>query len=107
VTGAIALAWSEFSAATAAQLHWAFTYAHAGRRSTLIPPLLDAWAAYPVSETRHLDSQPPSTEPTFYPVTKTLLSPLSQKSSNINRLRSAYLNCVYHPYVPFSMATLN
>jgi hypothetical protein len=37
------------------------------------PPLLDACAAYRVSETRH-DSQPTSTEPTFYPVTKTLLS---------------------------------
>ena len=36
--------------------------------------MLDAWAAYHVSETRHLDSQPTSTEPTFYPVTKTLLS---------------------------------
>jgi hypothetical protein len=66
VTGAITLAWSEFPAATAAQLRWAFTYAHAGRRSTVTPPLLDAWAAYPVSETRHLDSQPTSTEPTCY-----------------------------------------
>ena len=73
MTGAIALAWSEFPAATAAQLRWAFTYAHAGRRSTVTPPLLDACAAYHVSETRH-DSQPTSTEPTFYPVTKTLLS---------------------------------
>lgn len=73
MTGAIALAWSEFPAATAAQLRWAFTYAHAGRRSTVTPPLLDAWAAYHVSETRH-DSQPTSTEPMFYPVTKTLLS---------------------------------
>ena len=36
--GAIALAWSEFPAATAAQLRWAFTYAHAGRRSTVTPP---------------------------------------------------------------------
>src|SRR6202035_4982917 len=52
VTGAIALAWSEFPAATAAQLRWAFTYAHAGRRSTVTHPLLDAWAAYHVSETR-------------------------------------------------------
>ena len=74
MTGAIALAWSEFPAATAAQLRWAFTYAHGGRRSTVTPPLLDAWAAYHVSETRHLDSQPTSTEPTFCPVTKTLLS---------------------------------
>ena len=70
MTGAIALAWSEFPAATAAQLRWAFTRAHAERRSTVTPPLLDAWAAYDVSETRH-DSQPTSTESTFYPVTKT------------------------------------
>ena len=28
--------------------------------------MLDAWAAYDVSETRHLDSQPTSTEPTCY-----------------------------------------
>ena len=40
MTGAIALAWSEFPAATAAQLRWAFTYAHGGRRSTVTPPLL-------------------------------------------------------------------
>ena len=64
MTGVIALAWSEFPAATAAQLRWAFTYAHAGRRSTVTPPLLDAWAAYHVSETRDLDLQSTSTEPT-------------------------------------------
>src|SRR4029077_339292 len=28
---------------------------HTGRRSTVTPPLLDAWAAYHLSETRHLD----------------------------------------------------
>ncbi len=53
VTGAIALAWSEFPAATAAQLRWAFTHAHAGGRSTVTPPLLDAWAAYQVLLTTH------------------------------------------------------
>ena len=63
VMGAIALAWSEFPAATAAQLRWAFTYAHAGRRSTVRPTM-----------SAKRDSQPTSTEPTFYPVTKTLLS---------------------------------
>ena len=31
-----------------AQLRWAFMYAHAGRRSTVTHPLLDAWAAYQV-----------------------------------------------------------
>jgi hypothetical protein len=72
VTGAIALVWSQFPSASGAELRLAFMHAQAGR-STVTPPLLDAWAAYHVSETRH-DSQPTSTEPTFYPVTKTLLS---------------------------------
>src|SRR3984893_3660569 len=45
VTGAIALVWSELPAATGAQLRWAFMHAHTGR-STVTPPLLDAWAAY-------------------------------------------------------------
>jgi subtilisin family serine protease len=53
VTGAIALAWSEFPGATAAQLRWAFLHAHAGGRSTVTPPLLDAWAAYQVLLTTH------------------------------------------------------
>jgi subtilisin family serine protease len=53
VTGAIALAWSEFPAATAAQLRWAFMCAHAGGRSTVTPPLLNAWAAYQVLSTTH------------------------------------------------------
>jgi subtilisin family serine protease len=48
VTGAIALAWSEFPTATAAELRLAFLDAHAGGRSTVTPPLLDAWAAYQV-----------------------------------------------------------
>jgi subtilisin family serine protease len=53
VTGAIALAWSEFPAATAAELRWAFMHAHSGGRSTVTPPLLDAWAAYQVLSTTH------------------------------------------------------
>ena len=53
VTGAIALAWSEFPAATAAQLRLAFTHAHAAERSTVTPPLLDAWAAYQHVLTTH------------------------------------------------------
>ena len=53
VTGAIALAWSAFPAATAAQLRLAFMHAHAGGRSTVTPPLLDAWAAYQVLLTTH------------------------------------------------------
>ncbi|HEX6719210.1 MAG TPA: S8 family serine peptidase [Pyrinomonadaceae bacterium] len=46
VTGAIALLWSEFPTATAAQVKFAMTQAHAPRRTTVVPPLLDAWAAY-------------------------------------------------------------
>jgi subtilisin family serine protease len=46
VTGAIALLWSAFPAATAAQIRWAITQASAPRRTTVVPPLLDAWAAY-------------------------------------------------------------
>jgi subtilisin family serine protease len=46
VTGAIALLWSEFPAATAAEVKAAVTQAIAGRRATVTPPLMDAWAAY-------------------------------------------------------------
>jgi subtilisin family serine protease len=45
-TGAIALLWSEFPAATAAEVRAAVTQGVAGRRSTVTPPLLNAWAAY-------------------------------------------------------------
>jgi subtilisin family serine protease len=45
VTGAIALLWSEFPSARASQIRLALT--RASRRSrTIVPPLLDAWAAY-------------------------------------------------------------
>ena len=46
VTGAIALAWSEFPAATAAQIRLAVAQAHGLRRATVVPPLLNAWAIY-------------------------------------------------------------
>jgi subtilisin family serine protease len=46
VTGAIALLWSEFPAASAAEVKTAVTRAIAGRRTTVTPPLLNAWAAY-------------------------------------------------------------
>lgn len=45
VTGAIALLYSAFPKATAAQIKLAVTQAFASRR-TIVPPLLDAWAAY-------------------------------------------------------------
>ena len=46
VTGAIALWWSLFPDATAAQLKLAVTQADFARRRSLVPPLLDAWAAH-------------------------------------------------------------
>lgn len=46
VTGAIALLWSQFPTATAADVKAAITQASAQRRTTIVPPLLDAWAAY-------------------------------------------------------------
>jgi subtilisin family serine protease len=46
VTGAIALLWSVFPTATAAQVKFAVTQAYAARRTTVAPPLLNAWAAY-------------------------------------------------------------
>jgi len=45
VTGAIALLWSVFPALWPAHLRAAVVHA-AGRRRTIVPPLLDAWAAY-------------------------------------------------------------
>ncbi|MGH7801533.1 MAG: S8 family serine peptidase [Thermodesulfobacteriota bacterium] len=48
VTGAIALVWSAFSAATAAEVKFAVTQAYAPRRTTVVPPLLNAWTAYQV-----------------------------------------------------------
>ena len=46
VTGTIALLWSEFPAATAAQVKLAVTQASTPRRASVVPPLLDAAAAY-------------------------------------------------------------
>ncbi|MGH6838356.1 MAG: S8 family serine peptidase [Methylocella sp.] len=46
VSGAIALVWSEFLAATATEVKLAITHSNGRRRATVTPPLLDAWAAY-------------------------------------------------------------
>ena len=46
VTGAVALLWSEFPGATAAEVRSAVTQGGASRRSTIVPPLLNAWASY-------------------------------------------------------------
>lgn len=46
VTGAIALLWSLFPSATAAEIKLTITRSIGLRRTTVVPPLLDAWAAY-------------------------------------------------------------
>ena len=46
VTGALAPLWSEFPTATAAQIKLAATRPHTLRRTTVVPPLLNAWASY-------------------------------------------------------------
>jgi len=46
VTGAITLLWSEFPTATAAEVKYAITHAYTPRRTTVVPPLLDAWATF-------------------------------------------------------------
>jgi subtilisin family serine protease len=46
VTGAIALLRSEFLTATAAEVRFVVTQAYAPGRTTVVPPLLNAWAAY-------------------------------------------------------------
>lgn len=46
VTGALALLWSEFPSATATSLKSALIEAGGARRNTIVPPILDASAAY-------------------------------------------------------------
>ncbi len=48
VTGTIALLWSEFPKASAAELRFALGLSAHGRKSTIVPPLLNAWNAYTV-----------------------------------------------------------
>lgn len=53
VTGAIALLWSEFPAATTAEVRFVVTQTYPQRRTTVVPPLLDAWAAYQLLVAAH------------------------------------------------------
>ena len=46
VTGAVALLWSEFPAAKAAEVKLALTHAYGASRRSVVPPLLNAWGAY-------------------------------------------------------------
>ncbi len=54
VTGAIALLWSEFPRATAAEIRNAVVQTSAPRRTSVVPPLLDAWSAYQVLLKAHV-----------------------------------------------------
>ncbi len=51
VTGAIALLWSEFPTATGAEVKFVATQAYTARRTTIVPPLLDAWAGHQMMTT--------------------------------------------------------
>lgn len=53
VTGAIALLWSQFPAASAAQIKLAVTQTGVARRASVVPPLLDAMAAFQILSTRN------------------------------------------------------
>jgi subtilisin family serine protease len=53
VTGTIALLWSEFPAVDAAEVKLAITRCGRQPRNTLVPPLLDAWAAYQALASTH------------------------------------------------------
>jgi subtilisin family serine protease len=46
VAGAAALLWSEFPRAGAIEIQRALTHPVGGRQRRLVPPMLDAWAAY-------------------------------------------------------------
>ena len=46
VTGAVALLWSEFPNAAAAEIKAAIAQPYFRRRNSVIPPLLDAWTSY-------------------------------------------------------------
>jgi subtilisin family serine protease len=53
VTGAIALLWSEFPHTTAVEVKFAVTQAAVSRRTSVVPPLLDAWKAYQAMAKTH------------------------------------------------------
>jgi subtilisin family serine protease len=55
VTGTIALLWSMFPRASAAEVKHAVTMsAYGRRRTTIVPPLLDAWASYQTIATTYV-----------------------------------------------------
>lgn len=54
VTGTIALLWSEFPAVTAGEIRFAVTSTSMQRRTSVVPPVLDAWAAYQILAKAHI-----------------------------------------------------
>jgi subtilisin family serine protease len=52
VTGAVALLWSQFPVAPAADLLWAVRGRRSPNRVGIVPPLLDAWSAHQVMVSR-------------------------------------------------------
>lgn len=54
VTGAIALLYSEYPTATAGEIKSALLESSKGRRNTIVPPLMDAWAAYQTLNSRRM-----------------------------------------------------
>jgi subtilisin family serine protease len=58
VTGAVALLWSAFPKASATDIKSALTQAGVSRRATVVPPLLNAGAAYQVLGRRLLEPEP-------------------------------------------------
>ena len=68
VIGTIALLRSEFPAATAAELKYAVTQAYGSKRTTIVPPLLDAWASYKfMANTRSFNLGADPDQGIFYP----------------------------------------
>ena len=61
VTGAVALLWSEFPAATATEIKLAILSAPLQRRSSVAPPVLNASAAYGVVASRRTETDRMST----------------------------------------------
>jgi len=60
VTGAIALLWSEFPNVSAARIKLAVMHPRSRSRSTIAPPVLDAWGAYEVMGKDYLSAAPKS-----------------------------------------------
>ena len=56
VTGTIALLWSEVPGAPATEVRLAIAQSYSTRRATVVPPLLDAWAAYQMMTKTRYDS---------------------------------------------------